>query len=286
MSDATADWLSVHVQTTFPIYSEDFDPLISDMAVSVIGDLDRQGHHHAWFVVRYASDGYPHLRLRIQRSPGLTQPFVEERLTCHGERLNERIPGLVVAHHWIPYEPEVERYGGPYALPHCETFFCQSSKMAARVLPTLRGRTRSVRLGRAALMTLGLVAMFHDTPEAVARWLAQYSHGMSLGVPVSSPGTNQFAPNQLTEALRRIWHRESLGAELDYYIEASAALQRECCSLVSARNLQPEQHGSYGLWSLLSAQVHMTFNRLGVSREEESMVAAHVARLLKLSAAE
>jgi hypothetical protein len=82
------------------------------------------------------------------------------------------------------------------------------------------------------------------------------------------------------EALRRIRHRESLGAELDYYIEASAALRGECLSLVSAGNLQPEQYGSYGLWSLLSAQVHMTFNRLGISREEESMVAAHVAGLL------
>lgn len=280
MSDATADWLSVHVQTTFPIYSEDFDPLISDLAVSVIGDLDRQGLHHAWFVVRYASDGYPHLRLRIKRTPGLTQQFVEERLTYHGERLNERNPGLVVAQHWIPYEPEVERYGGPYALPHCETFFCESSRMAARVLPTLSGRTRSVRLGRGALLTLGLVAKFHDTPEAVARWLAEYSHTMRFGAVALTAQPTQVSRSQLREALRRFWNGETMSPSVDDYVEASNTMKSTCVRLISEGKLGRTQFGEYDLWSLLAGQVHMTFNRLGISREEECMATAHLSEAL------
>ncbi len=84
-----------------------------------------------WYFVRYAEPD-PVLRLRFHGDPATLWPTVFPRLAARlGEWSDQRLIGdwLVASH-----EPELERYGGPAAMPAAEAVFHADSELALRLL--------------------------------------------------------------------------------------------------------------------------------------------------------
>ncbi|GLY41167.1 hypothetical protein Amsp01_071900 [Amycolatopsis sp. NBRC 101858] len=84
-----------------------------------------------WYFVRYAEPD-PVLRLRFHGDPETLWPLVFPRLAARlGEWSDQRLIGdwLVASH-----EPEVERYGGPTAMPVAEAVFHADSELAVKLL--------------------------------------------------------------------------------------------------------------------------------------------------------
>ena len=84
-----------------------------------------------WYFVRYAEPD-PVLRLRFHGDPETLWPSVFPRLAARlGEWSDQRLIGdwLVASH-----EPELERYGGPQAIPAAEAVFHADSELALKLL--------------------------------------------------------------------------------------------------------------------------------------------------------
>ncbi|MFB9311661.1 thiopeptide-type bacteriocin biosynthesis protein [Nocardioides plantarum] len=256
-----------------------------------------------WFFIRYWQGG-PHLRLRVA---GLTAPEVatttarlEESLRSSGtlrdgeapldaaafsaeaarhaaaETGSDRVAGDVLAPgvHPSTYEPELQRYGGPALMVANEELFELSSQMVAAVLRSSPSRGQraaaALRATVAAATTLGDAAdhaVFYGIGQgAWRRWAEQFGYPAEVvgaassvtpealgGVPVHPRDHGPFAP----------WHEAVAGLVDDVLTTA------------------PERHPG----EIVSSQVHMTHNRLGLGILDELRTYALLARAFPSSVA-
>ncbi|MGW5716545.1 lantibiotic dehydratase [Amycolatopsis sp. NPDC003865] len=113
-----------------------------------------------WYFVRYAEPD-PVLRLRFHGDPATLWPSVFPRLAARlGEWTDQRLIGdwLVASH-----EPELERYGGPSAMPAAEAVFHADSELALRLLD-LERRT-GFSLDELAAVSLAALAYAFDAAD-------------------------------------------------------------------------------------------------------------------------
>ncbi|HEX8674775.1 MAG TPA: thiopeptide-type bacteriocin biosynthesis protein, partial [Longimicrobium sp.] len=134
-----------------------------------------------FFFIRYSELG-PHLRLRFYGDPAVLEaevaPGLEEQLrgtlpaAAAGEPVQEPAAVTRGSGHpslrWIAYEPEVDRYGGPHALPVAEELFHCSSQVSIALLGRSPLTDRAVRLGRVLPTLVTLLAAFTGDPAEAA----------------------------------------------------------------------------------------------------------------------
>ncbi|WP_329052553.1 lantibiotic dehydratase [Amycolatopsis sp. NBC_01488] len=127
-----------------------------------------------WYFVRYAEPD-PVLRLRFRGDPATLWPSVFPRLAGRlGEWSDQRLIGdwLVASH-----EPELERYGGPAAMPAAEAVFHADSELALRLLDLERRTGFSLD----ELAAVSLAALAHafggDCADPAAHWLPAVAPG-------------------------------------------------------------------------------------------------------------
>ncbi|WP_405617368.1 lantibiotic dehydratase [Streptomyces sp. NBC_01508] len=151
-------------------------PLLTDLP----DDVER------WFWLRYTTPSLgPHLRVRIYATPHTLTTEIQPQLSRLAEYLQDlRIlrPGALRLE---PYEQEIERYGGPQAMPLAEGVFCADSRVALAAL----SRSEDQRLLNAAAGAAD-----------IARTLAPEEPRSALG------------PGRLTPGQRR--HRDALRPRL------------------------------------------------------------------------
>jgi thiopeptide-type bacteriocin biosynthesis protein len=278
-------WFSVHLESgsTASVYGEPFDQFAIDILQHIArGPLARAPR----FFVRY-SDPRPHLRIRarVPRTMGDDEAMEEVGLREAGQL------GLFADAVLCPYEPEIARYGGPRAVPLAETAFCASSDLAlARVL-TFRDRPRSARIGAGILESY---AMLHAAyPRAmigrVAAWLRD--------------GWIRLLAKENDRYL------ELFDASLEGQVDTIAAFIEEADdSLTKGEGVGPDSHAFQSTWStvvrayqglawngqlvfaddrsinateaqfrLIPPFLHMTHNRMGLTRLEEAYIAHALA---------
>lgn len=116
-----------------------------------------------FYWLRYRTpDLGPHLRLRVHADPATphTLPGIQRTLTAWADGLTDQhlTDGLL---HVEPYVRETQRYGGPDAIDHAETFFAADSAFAQAVLH-LNDSERHVIAARSA----AAIAVASATPAA------------------------------------------------------------------------------------------------------------------------
>lgn len=279
MHSADRNWSSLHVFTDVHMYSEEFDRLVLHVARPTVEALASLGKPVPWFFVRYSSAGRHHLRLRVQHDEALLESRIESFLREYISNTNRQFGDLVSGFEWSLYEPEVQRYGGVHSLPYCEEFFAHSSESVSHILAALPRGSRPTRLGRGALLALILVGLFYDRREIAAEWFRCYGRDMGLSGAVASEVVARASSGSLADYLHEAWRYvrdgRSLGATYDQYAEASGQLKAACRRFWLQGTMPSNPSGRLGVWSLLAGQVHMTFNRMGISRDEEAYL-AHV----------
>ncbi|MEU4766622.1 thiopeptide-type bacteriocin biosynthesis protein [Actinosynnema sp. NPDC023794] len=252
-------WTSLHVRLSWSV--EDVDAFIAGVLAPELDGHRAAGRVADWFYVRYWEAG-PHLRVRVRDATvdlaGRLRSLVAE--ADHPVRVSS--PG------WLPhgdvretpYEPEVERYGGPEALPVAEDVFCRSTEVAVAVL-----RSSGVRFTAAVELVMATtIALRMDRLEAAA-WLRSLATGWRQALePVAPPGLrSHVAARTLHEA--RAAH---LAARWDRLESGATGVVAYWMDQVRAADLPRYAWAS---------QLHMLCNRLGVDPEEERTVCRLVA---------
>src|SRR5215470_11537887 len=110
-----AEWLSFHLADR----PGDRDQLLTERVRPTVSSLWQEGRLESFFFVRHTLGG-PHLRLRIRPAPG------------GGEAVQEALAESSIQE--IPFEPEVERYGGSERIGASLDFFALSSVRALTLL--------------------------------------------------------------------------------------------------------------------------------------------------------
>ncbi|XVS67424.1 thiopeptide-type bacteriocin biosynthesis protein [Actinosynnema sp. CA-299493] len=252
-------WTSLHVRLSWAV--EDVDAFIAGVLAPELDGHRAAGRVGDWFYVRYWEEG-PHLRVRA-RDATVDLADRVRALVAQADH-----PVLEAGPDWLPhgdvretrYEPEVERYGGPAALPVAEDVFCRSTEVAVAVLRSAGSRfTAAVELVMATTIALGLGRV-----EA-ASWLRSLATGWRQArEPVAPPALgSHVAARKLHEA--RATHLAARWDRLESHATGAVAYWVD---QVRAADLPRYAWAS---------QLHMLCNRLGLDPEEERAVCRLVA---------
>ncbi len=278
------DWISFHVF----YHNDDLDHLLAGFVLPTVQRLLREGRLETFFFVRYWLGG-PHLRLRLLPRPGcadLVRRRVRQRaadflrrcpspaalsataireanrsLADPEARGREDLVGVDNSCHEVPFEPEIERYGGPELLPHSLDFFALSSCRALQLLPERGGGAEARWLATALRMRARLALGFAAGGEALEE-LAEAKPIMpaALRARVEMRADQAFAAREaaftalLAEEARRACRERSPLADAGLAWRLSWELRRG----ESGARLR-----------ILCSHLHMTANRLGLRNVDE-----------------
>lgn len=292
-------WASFHL-----FYHADRDPLLVECVAPLAGALLRADAIDRFFFIRYSLGG-PHIRLRLKVLPGKAE-HVREAVAGRVDEFFARRPSVsclapaaireenerivlndphardvqVFADNScveIPFEPEVERYGGKELLSSSLEFFAVSSLHSLALVADLQrhqGQKRLVKI--AALLTRQAWGAARDLDE--------------LGVLFAYP-TNYFTPgNPLLEKSDRSYEGQAASFVpflLKLLDEAEGAIREapvEPAGLEAAAHLL-----SLDSWAatpevrkqIFVSQMHMTANRVGLKNLEELYVSRILSRALE-----
>ncbi|HJP73909.1 MAG TPA: thiopeptide-type bacteriocin biosynthesis protein [Pseudonocardiaceae bacterium] len=278
-------WTGLYCRLSWAV--EHIDAFIADTLAPLLQQYVEAGRVTDWYYLRYWETG-PHLRIRLSGASPDTVAELAARLrelVANAEfPVLELDPSAYYAGIGAPedtvwrahgevwqasYEPETERYGGPAALPVAEQVFCRSTEVAVAVLRA--GRSAGTKL-TAAIELAMITARALDLDRAgAASWLR--SMGASwrrVREPAPAPGIESHLAAEHLLATRgpmiaQRWAREPTGASA-YWLEQVR---------VAHGKLDAEPAGRWlGVWA---SQLHMLFNRLGITPADERMICWLVA---------
>jgi thiopeptide-type bacteriocin biosynthesis protein len=262
-----------------------------------------------WFFIRYPELG-PHIRRRLQPAHGVSPETLADRLLdalrarysdlsassappLPAASLGRREPPRIRHVMWSPYLPELDRYGGPRGVDIAEDHFQASSQLALALLDGMTTADRTARLGRALAATLVVAHAFSESRNAAARFLRDYAFAYRPPAPTmqsfetlaaASDATYRDQAETLGRSVEEIWarlaDRDPLTDALDEFRRQVDDTQQRLRALaatgglVRADGLPHEPNG--GVRWIAHSYLHMTNNRIGLMRDEET----HLARLL------
>ncbi|MER7755339.1 thiopeptide-type bacteriocin biosynthesis protein [Kitasatospora sp. NPDC097643] len=284
-------WHSLHL--ALPLTGQDADTFVTDELAPLFDDSTDDPD---WFFIRYGEGG-PHLRIRFHgphaddRAPALAAELTR-RAARHTPLDGPWAPrhGEVTA---VPYQPETERYGGPALLPIAEEVFVHSTRTAVQALRAAPDRAHRLPLAldfaHTTVHALGLDEF------AGARWLRRHAASWRWvtefeplpGAAVHAKVNTVFAQQRNGLARRARALREALDAGTaapwltDWARQVTAAAARmRAAAPDTAPDTAPATAEAERLAWVWASQLHMLFNRLGVSPDEERAVCRLAARTL------
>lgn len=290
-----AEWLSAHI-----FFNGDAREAGDQVVLGVIAPLSEQlAREHlvdSHFFIRYSEHGQ-HVRLRVK-------PRNREARECLLKRLPESIGAMLPreiagtprsdlpdgasrtrhpAVIWIPYEPEVHRYGGTAAVTISEHLFCASSRFAQDSLFVTIPFAN--RLGLAlAVAVVTLSVLLRDTAQAqeVCRLhLSQWAPRDATQFLQRCHFSYERQSSMFQSHVKHVWQwasqavpEETSLASLRLSIsEAGEAIERlRKSNRVHARPRFGDPRLNV-MAHLIPSWLHMTNNRLGIWPAEEAFLA-------------
>lgn len=321
---ATHTWLAAYLY-----YEQPWETFLVQAVKPFVEQVYRHAGVAQYFFIRYWERG-PHIRLRFKGQEDCLQREVKPALEAYFGRYFAQNPAprhdppwtaeLPADQRWfpnhsvqfIPYEPELERYGGPASMLIAEKQFECSSRAVLSLLPNGDNWRYERALGAAIQLHLGLArAMEMDLQEAKLffSYIAYAWEGMAFR-PQPDISKQEAQENRrallhafgesfarqketLTHYHQAMWQALDGGNGqpewLACWLHDMAATGRQLRAaqakgellLPQIRpnpdfNVSPEHQQ---LWPLLESYVHMTNNRLGILNRDE----AYLGYLIKNS---
>ncbi|MEU7729693.1 thiopeptide-type bacteriocin biosynthesis protein [Streptomyces sp. NPDC040724] len=278
---AAGTWQSHHL--FLHSSTEDTDRFLVRDAAPLLDGLVAAGEATDWFFIRYGEDG-PHVRIRVRTTGQL--PELPD-LLARGVRQVPAVPGPWPSRHGeiraVPYVPETRRYGGPQSLPVAEAVFGASTRTALDVLRALpAGSTAASRLTAAADLAHATAYALGMDRLAAARWLRAHAAGWRWVTEVPLlPGAAVHTRVNTVHAAQRT----ALGgraADLRDRLRAGTAAPWPAywAEQVRDADVRLDGLGERTRAAVWGSQLHMLFNRMGVSPDEERAVCRLAARTL------
>jgi thiopeptide-type bacteriocin biosynthesis protein len=271
MRRPSSAWRSYHV---FVDPAEPIEAILIDI-VEQIRALAPPGA--SWFFIRYTEDGY-HLRVRVR---DFGRAAFDAVVAASRDRAVARL-NRPVRLTLTDYEPEVQRYGGADAIAENEALFELSSEIALRIIMATIGRP-SLRINHAAELMLAIPVALELNEAGAGKFFGDYAvswlniFGVSaadlgettlvLHADVLRPRLARLAASDATTATPgKVWSRALLPAVARFRELA------KCGALVSPFSGEPVVTGDdikISIGSMLTSQLHMLNNRLGLSPVQE-----------------
>lgn len=327
------DWVALHV-----FYAANANPLLTECVGPLAEQLGAEGLLERWFFIRYWLEG-PHVRLRLLPTRPQDADQVEARARAAVEAFLRRRPALyeedrdanadlyrnlfVVEYgedafverygpdgvmpfrannslDRLPYERELERYGGPEGIELSERHFQFSSEQVLHTLGATSVHLRPILLGQAAVQSMSLAFALLRTPSAVADFFTHYRAMWEAQYQESS--TDHHADFERSfdrmrdRLVQRARHLEratagdltSATATEARWLAHGAELREDVLGLHAAGRLTfrdgATPDADAALRILLSSYVHMANNRLGVSILDEIYLSYVIVRALDCGA--
>jgi thiopeptide-type bacteriocin biosynthesis protein len=323
-------WVSLHV-----FYAANANPVLVHCVRPLVSRLRERGLLRSWFFIRYWMEG-PHVRLRLLPADASVaaevtvtarealEGYLRERPALYEEDRNasgDLYKNMFLAEYseerWnelygadgtmpfrdnnsvalIPYERELDRYGGPAGMELAEWHFQESSETVMALLGTTNVHVRTVLLGQAAQLTAGLCLTFLRDEEAVARFLVRYRTMWETSYQEPSESQHERfdrsyerMKGRLVSRLRHV--RDSARGDSSAsptplersWLAHCAELRDKAQALADSGNLSfrdgPVRDPRAALAIVLSSYVHMTNNRLGVSILDEIYLSYVIGKAL------
>lgn len=284
------EWLTAYLFFEGHPYSEAADRVIRE----VVAPLARSCRPDAvrWFFLRYAEEA-SHVRLRFFAP----EPVLEETIW---PRIAEAASAseLVVRATRERYEPEVERYGGPWGLALAEELFHRQSETALGLLDKITPGTRPQRLGKGLLAMLVLLFLYRGERRTAADLARSYGRDY-LKIWAKDAEEQEHWLRTFQEAFDRqadrlagyvesAWEALESGGELttelDAYRRDMDDVARRLRELFDQGHLRldgrPAADWDEHVRWIVPSYIHMMNNRLGVSIQEESYLSVLIAGTL------
>jgi thiopeptide-type bacteriocin biosynthesis protein len=255
-------WLSAHLTPA----SGDLDAVLVDCVRPLVDDPVCRSHVGRYFFVQQSADGR-HVRLRLWGAPSSLAELVVprlERTAAAFRRFESDVPVVT----YVPYEPELARYGGAAGLVVAEDHFCFSSALSLRIVEATMGM-RSSRFAYslccmwAALRELGLS---DATRIAFCEQYRQRALRADRGAGPPPEADAAIPDLPLTQV-------GLSGVDQAVVVEWADRIRLDIARLRSL-----EGRLSTPVLAIVTSFVHMFNNRLGLSLRHEAQVAALLAR--------
>jgi class I lanthipeptide synthase len=284
-------WLTAYLFFEGHVYGETADRVIRE----VVAPLARACRPEAvrWFFLRYAEET-SHVRLRFFAPDPVLEETIWPRVAAAAASSE-----LVVRSTRERYEPEVERYGGPWGLALAEELFHRQSETALALLEKIPPGTRPQRLGKGLLAMLVLLFLYRRERRAAAELARSYGTDY-LKVWAKDAEEQEHWLRTFQEAFDRqadrladyvesAWEAlesgNELTPELDAYRRDMEDVARRLRELFDQGRLSLDGQTATD-WDacvrwIVPSYVHMMSNRLGVSIQEESYLSVLIAGTLE-----
>lgn len=231
-----------------------------------------QGGNHIRF--RYKSNNYDLVETRIKQcfdkfAEKYEPVYVLDEATYYSlyENNKEQVTNLQLVKDktmmLMQYEPEIERYGGVLCMPHNETLFSLSSKYALQIRQEA-GMSMIKRIIGALDMFAVAIKMVEDKDAFL--WL--YRKYWLEFAPSNKNGTLSVE-NIASKYKKR--YLDLMQCTHSYYAEWEKTLKQEMKEICSVQTSYPNAETAFAM--VLSSQIHMTNNRLGVFPQMEAALA-------------
>ncbi|MGC4996736.1 thiopeptide-type bacteriocin biosynthesis protein [Streptomyces sp. DT195] len=323
-------WISLHV-----FYAANANPVLVHCVRPLVSRLRDQGMLRSWFFIRYWLEG-PHIRLRLLPADASAagevactaretlEAYLRERPALYEEDRNasgDLYKNMFLAEYseerWdelygvdgempfrennsvapVPYERELDRYGGPAGMELAEWHFQESSETVMTLLDTTNVHVRTVLLGQAAQLTAGLCFALLRGEDAVARFLGRYRTMWETSYQEPSDSQHERfdrsyerMKDRLVPRLQHV--RDSARGDSSAsptpleraWLAHCAELRDRVLTLADAGHLTfrdgavPDPEDALAI--VLSSYVHMTNNRLGVSILDEIYLSYVICKAL------
>jgi thiopeptide-type bacteriocin biosynthesis protein len=302
-------WLSVYLLFDDPpssIYAERTDAIILDILAPFVAECEAKQWIERFFYLRFREDQCQ-VRLRLGGRMAVLREtvgaaFLEHLRVIAAGRASAGFRGPPLPRvQWVPYEPEIDRYGGADVMPLAEACFHRSSEATFSLLAASRGRGDAARLGQAALTLLAFVYGVTQRESRAVEFLEYFctsyvtSFGEQTGdkrdgwrerFSVSHASQDERIADYIAEAWRRITTGEPISDPVDVLVESGRTLADAMGGSelftppTRERPLLPADARRSAIIAAASL-IHMTMNRLGVTPMHEAFLADICARQLR-----
>ncbi len=305
-------WISAHIY-----YTRNWENFIKDHVYNIVSDLENRQLIDAFFFVRYFEQG-PHIRLRLRAKNKKAGENVRNEVRSFFKEIFETAPstryGSSISENWhpnnsiqfIPYKPEVKRYGGTAALAIAEQQFHASSCAIIKAIQQCKDWAYSTALITAVQLHLCFTfAMDMDEETAAGFYKNLYLNNLSLIFPeeenpeiavekhnAAIMTSFQNAYNNQEQVLLYIYestwsalrtNKKTDEKWLDKWVLHSRGIYQKLQELLVSKKIELPFPPSHYLPLLYSRYMHMTNNRLGIKNQDEPFIAYLIFRLFSNS---
>ncbi len=252
-------WVSYHIF----LLSQPGDQVLRGLVLPAIRDLWKRQRFLRFFFIRYGEGG-PHIRLRFLCSPE-DKDEIETILKLRAADffgLGD-VSGRMIE---FPFVPETERYGGAEFIGHSLDFFCLTSTYVLQQLESNRSLERSKLLAVALRVLVRQTAGFAADENEIASLAAYAVNGEWQRFPPLEARADREFEGQMQDYVRLFIE------EVECSLGSQACLRLADTMITDGALLLSQQIRSASgpvRWRILTSQLHMTWNRMGIRNLEE-----------------